>query len=191
MDSATHRIIWWIAQFVFVILIHWIAIYPVGSDFQRLSNWGLFYCSDSAYSIDAISFILSVNLYACFSLAHKHKHKDIRTRRMAYLTQFSILALLNPMINKMADEASAILLLICSHEVWVKVAYDWSMTLCLCLCLCQLSFHWSKLRHKHKHKHKKNRFVRFPCAYAYVDPVFTCLHTCFCFCLCASENQAL
>ena len=47
-----------------------------------------------------------------FSLAHKHKHKDIRTRRMAYLTQFSIPALLNPMINKMVDEASAILLLL-------------------------------------------------------------------------------
>ena len=30
------------------------------------------------------------------------------------------------MIYKMADEASAILLLICSHEVWVKVAHDWS-----------------------------------------------------------------
>ena len=41
----------------------------------------------------------------------KPKDKDIRTRRMAYLTQFSILALLSPMINKMADEASAILLL--------------------------------------------------------------------------------
>ena len=64
------------------------------------------------------------------------KHKDIRTRRMAYLTQFSIPALLNPMINKMADEASAILLLLCLHEVWVKVTYDWSTNLCLCLCLC-------------------------------------------------------
>ena len=63
---------------------------------------------------------------AWFSLAHNHKHKDIRTRRMAYLTQFSIPALLNPMINKMADEASAILLFKCSHEVWVKVIYDWS-----------------------------------------------------------------
>ena len=30
------------------------------------------------------------------------------------------------MINKMADEASAILYLICWHEVWVKVTYDWS-----------------------------------------------------------------
>ena len=30
------------------------------------------------------------------------------------------------MINKRADEASAILLLIYSHEVWVKVTYDWS-----------------------------------------------------------------
>ena len=51
----------------------------------------------------------------------KPKDKDIRTRRMAYLTQFSIPALLSPMINKMADEASAILLLTSPHEVWVKV----------------------------------------------------------------------
>ena len=51
---------------------------------------------------------------------------------MAYLTQFSIPALLSTMIKKTADEKSAILLLICSHEVWVKVTYDWSMALCLC-----------------------------------------------------------
>ena len=67
-----------------------------------------------------------------FSLAHKHNHKDIRTRRMAHLSQFSIPALLNPMINKMSDEASAILLLICSHEVWVIVTYDCSTAWCLC-----------------------------------------------------------
>ena len=78
---------------------------------------------------------------AWFSLAYKHKRKDIRTRRVANLTQFSIPALLNPMINKMADEASAILLFICLHEVWVKVTYDWSSALCLCLCLCRPSFH--------------------------------------------------
>ena len=52
----------------------------------------------------------------------------------------------------------------------------------------------SKLRHKHthKHKHKKNELVRFSCDYAYVDPVFTCLHMCLCLCLCPSEleNQA-
>ena len=41
----------------------------------------------------------------------------------------------------MADEASAILLLICSHEVWIKVTYDWSMALWLYLCLCRPSFH--------------------------------------------------
>ena len=66
--------------------------------------------------------------FSWFSLAHKHKHKrkDMRTRRTTYLTQFSMSALLNPVINKTADEASAILLLICSHEVWVKVTYDWS-----------------------------------------------------------------
>ena len=51
----------------------------------------------------------------------KPKDKDIRTCRMAYLTQFSIPALLSSMINKMADEASAILLLTSPHEVWVKV----------------------------------------------------------------------
>ena len=79
-------------------------------------------------------------------LAHKHKHnhKDMRTRRMAYLTQFSIPALLNPMINKIADTSSAILLLICSHEVWIKVVYDWATALCLSLCLCRPRFHQSK-----------------------------------------------
>ena len=63
---------------------------------------------------------ISFGSKAWFSLAHKNKHKDIRKRRMAYLTQFSIPALLNPMINKMADEASAILLFIRSHEALVK-----------------------------------------------------------------------
>ena len=33
---------------------------------------------------------------AWFSLAHKHKHKDIHTHRMAYLSQFLIPTLLNP-----------------------------------------------------------------------------------------------
>ena len=78
------------------------------------------------------------------------------------------------MIDKMVDEASAVLLLICSHDVWVKVTYDWSTA----LCLCRPRFHKSKLQLKHKHKHKKNELVRFSCAYAYVDPIFTCLHMC-------------
>ena len=100
---------------------------------------------------------------------------------MAYLTQFSIPGLLNPMINKTVDEASAILLLICSHEVWVKspmigpfpcayvdpVFISQSYDICI----------------------STRRTSPFSCAYAYgyVDPVFTCLHMC----LCASENQAL
>ena len=71
---------------------------------------------------------------AWFSLAHKHKRRDIPTCRMAYLTQFLIPALLNPMVNKMVDASSAILLLICLLEVWVKVAYDWPTAKCLCLC---------------------------------------------------------
>ena len=82
---------------------------------------------------------MTKGIKAWFSLAHKHKHKDKRTCRMAYLTQFSIPALLNPVINKMADEASAILLLICLHGVWVKVTYDWSMALFLFLCLERFS----------------------------------------------------
>ena len=66
---------------------------------------------------------------------------------MVYLTPFSIPDLLNPMINKMADEASVTLLLICSHEFWVKVTYDWSTDLCLvalCLSLCRAGFHYSQ-----------------------------------------------
>ena len=88
-----------------------------------------------------LAFSIFLNMKACFSLAHKHKHKDIRTRRMAYLTQISLPAPLNPMINKMADEESAILLMICSHEIWVKVTYDWSTALCLCIFLCLPRFH--------------------------------------------------
>ena len=104
---------------------------------------------------------------------------------MAYLTLFSIQALLNPMINKMADEASAILYLICWHEVWVKMTYDWSTALCYVdpVFTCQ--------SYKHKHKHKR-KLVRFSCAYAYayVDPVFSRLHMCLSLSLCASKNQA-
>ena len=105
---------------------------------------------------------------------------------MAYLTHFSIPALLNPMINKMANEASAILLLICSHKVWVNVTYFRSTALCLahaCV-LCQPCFQ------QHKHKHKKNELVHFSCAYAYayVTTVFTCLHMCLRLCLCAGVN---
>ena len=37
------------------------------------------------------------------------------------------------MMNEMSDEASAILPLICSHEVWVKVTYDW-FTACAYAC---------------------------------------------------------
>ena len=67
---------------------------------------------------------------------HQRVSISIRTYAragMAHLSQFSIPALLNPMINKMSDEASAILLLICSHEVWVKVTYDW-FTACAYAC---------------------------------------------------------
>ena len=43
----------------------------------------------------------------------------------------------------MADEASATLLLICSHEFWVKVTYDLRLV-ALCLSLCRARFHYSQ-----------------------------------------------
>ena len=86
------------------------------------------------------------------------------------------------MINKMVYASSARFLLICSHEVRVKVAYD------------STPFSPVKATNKHKYNHKRNELVRFSCAYAYVDPVFTCLHMylslCLILCLCAKENQA-
>ena len=48
LDSAIHRI-QWITQLVFLILIHWIVIYPVDSAIQRLNNRGLFYTTSSAH----------------------------------------------------------------------------------------------------------------------------------------------
>ena len=48
--------------------------------------------------------------------------------------------------------ASAILLVILSAEVWVKLTCDWLKGLSLCLCWPRS--HLWKLRHKHKHKHK-------------------------------------
>ena len=90
----------------------------------------------------------------------------------------------------MVDEASTRLLFICSHEVWVKVTYDWPTALCLSLCLCRPSFTSQSYDISIS---TNNELVRFSCAYAYayVDPVFTCLHICLSLCLCASENQAL
>ena len=139
------------------------------------------------FTASSKNWIFPLALRTWFSLAHKHNiirtyaraewHIWLNSRSQHFST---------PMINKMADDEYAILLLICSHEVWVKVTYHWSTALCLCPCICRPCFHLSNLQHKHKHK--KNELVRFSCAYAYVNPVFTCLHMCLC--LCTSENQA-
>ena len=132
---------------------------------------------------------------AWFSLAHKHKHKDIRTRRMAHLSQFSIPALLNPMINKMSEEASAILLLICSHEVWVKLIYDW-FTACAYVCAYVdpnfISQSYDTSISTTTRRTNLSVFLSSGYAYAYVDPVFTWLYMCLCLCFClrASQNQA-
>ena len=67
------------------------------------------------------------------------------------------------MINKMADEASAILLLICSHEVWVTVTYDWSTKLVhdLVLMLVLMSTLFSQV--------KATTSCAYAYAYAYAD----------------------
>ena len=48
------------------------------------------------FTASSKNWIFPLALRTWFSLAHKHKYKDIHTHRMAYLTQFSIPALLNP-----------------------------------------------------------------------------------------------
>ena len=55
---------------------------------------------------------------------------DLKQERLYFCGSVStflqlVVALLNPMINEVSNEAYAILLLICSHEVWVKVTFDW------------------------------------------------------------------
>ena len=66
----------------------------------------------------------------------------------------------------------AILLLICSHKVWVNVTYFWSTALCLAYACV-----YANPVLQHKHKHKKNDLVCFSCAYAnaYVTTVFACI----------------
>ena len=114
------------------------------------------------------------------------------------------------MINKMSDEASAILLLIFSHEVWIKVTYDW-FTACSYACAYDDPVFISQSYDiSISTTTRRTNLSVFPvvmlmlmstqfslaytcvCAYAYVDPVFTCLYMCLCLCLClfASENRA-
>ena len=123
-----------------------------------------------------------VYMYVCMYVC---TYECIQTRRMAYLIHFSIPAFLNPMINNTANEASAILLLMCLHKVWVNVTYFWSTTLCLAYACV-----YENLVLEHKHKHKKNEFVRSSCAYtyAYVTTVFTYILVCLCLCLRAGVN---
>ena len=130
---------------------------PLHIRIEKNFNIHLRSCSRTIILKQLVTQLTERTFKAWFSLAHK-----ISIRTMAGLTQLSIAALLNPMMNKMADEASAILPLMCSHEVWVKVTQQ--IAFCLCLCFCRPSLHQSKLRCNHKHKHKKNELVRFSCA---------------------------
>ena len=119
--------------------------------------------------------------------------RTIRTCRMAYLTQFSIPALLNPMINKMADDIAFHMFAWgrgskwpmigpwpCSYAcayvdpIFTSQSYDISIS-------TSTSTRWTNL----------SIFLvlmstQFSLAYTHV---LGCL--CLCLCLCASENQAL
>ena len=113
--------------------------------------------------------------------------------RMAYLTQFSIPALLNLMINKMANALSAILLLICSLRSGSKWPMIGPQPCAYACAYVDPVFTSQSYNISMSTSTKKNELVRFSCSYAYahVDPVFTGLHMCLCLCLCTSENQAL
>ena len=121
--------------------------------------------------------------------------RTIRTCRMAYLTQFSIPALLNPMINKMADDIAFHMFAwgwgskwpmigprpcsyACayvdpvftgqSYDISISTSTTWTnLSISLVLMLMLMS-------------------TQFSLAYTHV---LGCL--CLCLCLCASENQAL
>ena len=75
----------------------------------------------------------------------------------------------------MAHDASAILLLICLHEVWVKATYDWCTALCLCLCLCRPVL--TSQSYDIGISTRTTNMSFFSCAYAYacVAAAFTCL----------------
>ena len=46
------------------------------------------------------------------------------------MVSYCIILTRDTCIAELRDEASAILLLVCLHEVWVKVTYDWSTRTC-------------------------------------------------------------
>ena len=93
----------------------------------------------------------------------------------------------------MADEASAILLFICSYQVWVKVTYDWSTALCLCLNCAYVDPVFTSQSYDISLSISTRRMdLIFPFfLYLCLCLVFTCLHMCLCFCFCASLNPAL
>ena len=114
----------------------------------------------------------------------------VKGKSVAHLTEYSIPALLNPMINKMADEASAILLLIFSNEVWVKVTKNWSTACprpCAYACAYVDPFFTSQSYDISISTRRTNSSVFL--VLMLMSPQFSLAYTCA-LCLCASENQA-
>ena len=121
-----------------------------------------------------------------------HKHKDIRSHRNGIFDSILDTSFRQPVDKQDGGRSFCHIAFdmfawgLGQSELWLVH----SLVLMLVLMLTPFSLVKAK-KHKHKHKHKKNELVHFSCAYAYVDPVFTCLHMCFCLCLClcTSENQ--
>jgi len=107
---------------------------------------------------------------------------------MASLTQFSMPALLSPVINKMVDEASAILLLICSHE-----GLSQGTMIGLRPCAYASAYVDPKSQSYDISTSTSTRRTKLSVFLVLILPSFhlvMCLCLCLCLCLCASENQA-
>ena len=76
----------------------------------------------------------------------------------------------------MADASSAILLLICCTRSGTKWPMIGPQPCAYACAYVNPVFTSQSYDLSIKHKNKKNNLVCFSCAYAYVDPVFTCLH---------------
>ena len=108
-----------------------------------------------------------------FSLAHKHKHKKLRSKWEHQ--DISIRAYAGAVITKFLDTS------------FPQLQSRWRI-ITLMLMLISLAF---ALRHKHNISTRRTNNVRSSCAY--VVGVLTCLCECLCLCLwlclCASEKQ--
>ena len=106
---------------------------------------------------------MSVVTKAWFSLAHKHKHRDIPTFD-------SILDTSSPQPSGWQDGRCFVHHIAFDNYVRMRSGSNWptiGLGPCAYACAYVTLFSLVKLQHQHKHKHKKSELVCFSCAYAY------------------------